>query len=259
MSLTSSHVITATILGLSPIAWTAVGTWVLALVGLVTALVAGVAAKAAYNVARSQLDEAQRLRAEQAQPYVVVFLDQSGGPSPQNFDLVVKNVGATIATDVRVRMTPGPTSIALADAADPQAHDFAEIEIPEIIPVLVPGQEWRTFWDSTLVRLRVLKTIEPFEDKYDVTVGFSDSRHEPSVEYHYVLDWKTIYATGFINKSGLHEIAEGVKQIGGVLAGARGNQNAIRVESRDGDALDRWRRRLQRERRRKGTHQTEEH
>jgi len=245
------HIVSAGLFGSSSDAWTAIGTWALVLVGLVTALVAGFAAKFAYEAAQKQLAEGQRLRIEQAQPYVVVFLDQSGGASPQNFDLVVKNFGATAATDVRVRMAPEPISVVLTDAPDPQANEFADIEIPEVIPVLVPGQEWRTFWDSTVARLGKLKEIEPFEDKYDVTVSFSDSKHQPLAEYTYVLDWKTIYATGFVNKSGIHDIADAAEKISRVLWDARGNQNAIRIESRDGDELDAWKLHLRRERKRK--------
>jgi hypothetical protein len=251
MSSNALHIVSAGPFGFSADTWTAIGTWALVLVGLVTALVAGFAAKFAYGAAKDQLGEAQRLRIEQAQPYVVVFLDQSGGASPQNFDLVVKNFGATAATDVRVRMAPAPISVVLTDAPDPQAHEFADIEIPEVIPVLVPGQEWRTFWDATVDRLGKLKEVEPFEDKYDVTVSFSDSKHQLSAEYSYVLDWKTIYATGFVNKSGIHDIAEAAEKISRVLSDARGNQNAIRIESRNGDELDAWKLHLRRERKRK--------
>jgi hypothetical protein len=52
-----------------------------------------------------QLQEARRLRIEQAQPYIAVYAD----PSPAGswvFDLVIKNFGRTPATNVRVQIQP---------------------------------------------------------------------------------------------------------------------------------------------------------
>src|SRR5207248_1820045 len=88
-----------------------------------------------------QLGEAQRLRREQAQPYVAAFIDETGTGIHQ-YDLVVKNFGTTAATDVRVKITPPPRS---ANLRNSDVEHW--LKVPEAIPVLVPGQQWATYWD----------------------------------------------------------------------------------------------------------------
>jgi hypothetical protein len=62
-------------------------------------------------------------------------------------DLVIKNFGKTVARNVRATISP-PAQRAAGDGSDP------DLAIPDAIPVLVPGQEWRTFWDMTHARYR---------------------------------------------------------------------------------------------------------
>ena len=80
--------------------------------GLAACITAAVAIGAAI-IGRNQLSEARRLRKEQAQPYVVVFLSQIEGDA-QHMDLVIKNFGKTAATDVRVAFPVALESGALA-------------------------------------------------------------------------------------------------------------------------------------------------
>jgi hypothetical protein len=148
----------ASIWHLTPDAWTAIATWL----GACVAVAVGIGA---VTVGGRQLSEARRLRREQAQPYVVVFTEGSGN-DPRHFDLVIKNFGMTAATDVRVVFSAPLESAVLRG---PPNH--SPIRTPDVIPVLVPGQEWRTFWDFTAARAGA----SDLPDEYTATVTFSDS------------------------------------------------------------------------------------
>jgi hypothetical protein len=98
-------------------AWAASAAWV----------TAGVAV-AAGVIALSQLGEARRLRLEQAQPYVVVFMADTD--RPKYVDLVIRNFGLTAATDVRVEIDPAPQRSFFA------GERWETVSWPTRIPVL---------------------------------------------------------------------------------------------------------------------------
>ena len=168
------------------------GDWVVLDVGIAAAVISLVAAVIAYKswraglraaeAAEAMVREAERLRREQAQPYVVVFTEPSG--KYDLIDLVIKNLGKTAARDVRLKITPTPTRAA-TDEAMPR-----EVWIPTEIPVLVPQQEWRTGWDFGKLRRHA-----ELPDRYNAVLTFTDSRgHGPNGDsgrfsYLFVLDW----------------------------------------------------------------------
>ena len=206
----------ASIWHLTPDAWTSLATWT-------GVLVATAAATAAVVVGRRQLDEAQRLRNEQAQPYVVVFADDSGG-DPRHIDLVIKNFGQTAATDIRVTFSE-PLHSAVLEEQSP-------IKVPEVIPVLVPGQEWRTFWDFTPRR-----DASDLPRRYDAEVRFKDARGKQEFDYQFVFDWQALIDRGFIDIRTLHDAARALDEISKTLQRSTTMQG-INVLSRDGDAYD---------------------
>jgi hypothetical protein len=116
-----------------PYAWTEL---VIAAAAGLTFLVA----LAAAIVALVQVIEARRTREAQTRPYVVAYLVQDGFI----FDLVVRNFGTTPARNVRV--TPDQAMRRVR----PQNAAVDVIGLFEMMPVLVPGQEWRTFFDSSM-------------------------------------------------------------------------------------------------------------
>lgn len=117
--------IATTLLHISSGAWTAIAAWA----GVAIAVIAG-------KVAYSQLGEARQLRRGQAQPYVVASAETS--PAGEwVVDLVIRNLGKTAARNIHVVVDP--PAMRAADAAHP------DVWIPAVMPVLVPGQEWRTF------------------------------------------------------------------------------------------------------------------
>jgi hypothetical protein len=200
----------------SPDVWTAIGT-----IGLV--LVAVVAAAFAYF----QLREARRLRREQAQPNVAVFTDDSGHEQHQ-IDLVIKNFGLTPATDVRVKIDPSPQS---ANLRGSNAQDY--LKVPEVIPTLVPGQEWRCYWDFT----QALAAAEDLPREYTATVSFKDSRgNQIKPEFTFLIDWNTLFAQNRLVIHGMNDLASATMEIRDVLKKASGS-DGLRVAARDGDKL----------------------
>lgn len=196
---------------LSATQWSAVASWVTVL----AAITAGI-------VAWRQLREARRLRREQAQPYVAVSLEPSDA-SPRLVDLVIKNYGATAALNVSVTMTPAPR----------RTGDDAEVApylLPESLPTLVPGQTWRSFWDSMNVRME-----SELPDRHEVEVRFSDSSGDAHT-LAYVLDWRQEIGRGFVVVHTLHDMAKSVKDLADDVHKWRRGHGGIEVWARDGDA-----------------------
>lgn len=184
----------ASIWHLSADVWTAIATWVAAIVALVAAAVAG-------TVGLRQLEEARTLRREESQPYVVVMLDESGiGRS--HFDLVIRNTGRTPAYGVRVSFDHP-----LHSAALPPPH--SPVRTPGEIPVLVPGQEWRTFWDWAGKRVEAGN----LPMRYTATVRFRDTQQNELGPFQFVIDWEIVGMSGSIAVSGLHDGMKALQEL----------------------------------------------
>lgn len=204
----------ASLLNLPAEDWSAVASWC----GVVLAGAVG-------WYARSQVAEAKRLREEQAQPYVVAYLDVVHG---QAVDLVVKNFGATAAFAVEVKISPEPRQSF--------GEDTPVLRVPDVIPVLVPGQEWRTMWD--MGHQRIDSTLPR---SHDTTIGCQDSqgRHLPLLRF--TLDWSSIFDRGFMVTYEMHDAAKALREISKAVGGWREGAAAkgIAVYVRDGDERDR--------------------
>lgn len=193
--------------------WSAAAAWSTLLVAL-----------AAARVAYGQLQEAARLRREQAQPYVVAFMEPSVADQV-HVDLVLKNLGATAALDVQVRIEPPPRR------AEWQGLSEA-LELPATLPVLVPGHEWRTFWDSIHQR-----KDSGLPDVHEAVVTFGDSTGERH-EYRFTLDWGPVSRRGYLITYNMHHAASALRDIKTEVkkwregAGSKG----IQVWVRDGEA-----------------------
>jgi hypothetical protein len=191
--------------------WSAAAAWC-------TLLVALLAARVAY----SQLREAARLRREQAQPYVVVFMEPSVADQV-HVDLVLKNLGATAALDVRLTIDPAPVRAEQEGLAE-------ELRLPASLPVIVPGQEWRTFWDSIHRR-----GDSGLPDSHEAIVAFSDStgkRHE----YRFVLDWGPVNQRGYLVTYNVHHVAKALREIRTEVKNWRDGGKGVVVWARDGEA-----------------------
>lgn len=202
----------ASLLNLPAEDWSALAAWCAVLLGVVAGL-----------IALFQLLHARGLRDEQAQPYVVVYIEEARLGS-WVLDLVIRNMGATAATDIRLEVTPPPV----------RAIDRGEepgLVIPDL-PVLVPGQDWRTIWDSTIDRYK-----SDLPSRYVAKVRYRDSRGRRSFEYDYVLDWDALMTGERITSYETHHVAEALREIRKILK-RWSEASSVAVTVRDGDAAD---------------------
>jgi hypothetical protein len=244
--------VASTLLEISNGGWSAIAAWVGLLLAALAALYArrqflesketrAQQAQEADRIREAQSQEAQhtrdeqaRLAAEEAQPYIVIYAEPT--PSHPHFiDLIIKNFGATAAKDISIRIEP-PLMRFAGGSGEP-------VETPSLIRTLVPGQEWRTFWDSTI------DTIQLHMDHHTATVEFCDSRSRQLGPYTFDLDWSHLIHRGWITTRGMPELAEAAEGIRDVLKNWKGTGNAMRVLAYDGYEHDKREREFFEERR----------
>jgi hypothetical protein len=200
----------------NPDAWAAGAAWF-------AAVIAVVAGRAAFKA----VAEARALREEQAQPYVVAYMEQSRA-SEQILELVVKNFGATAAYDVRLLSDPPLVR------SGRQGEGTEPVGVFDCLPVLAPQQEWRTFWDSAISRQDL-----DIPDRFEVTATYADSRRRKLEPTKAILDWKIYDEAQFVATYGEHHAAKALTEIAKVIKTfAEGGSGGVRVYTRDGDAKD---------------------
>lgn len=195
--------------------------WADALTAIGTFLLAGFAVVAALLTA-GQIKEARSLRREQARPYVVVYAEINP-ISGHLVDIVIANLGATGATDVRVTCD---------QPLERSGRLGAEVHLPESLPFLAPGQHWRTFWDSAPDR----KEAELVE-RYEISTIYTDSL---GVEHTTasVLDWASVYGRTFIDEKTVHHAVKELEKIAKVLGTWPHLGEVVKVATYDGAKYD---------------------
>lgn len=143
---------------------------------------------------------ARELREEQAQPYVMARLE-SDREDPGFIDLVLRNYGTTAAMQVEIEITPQPT------LKTNNEDEAATLPVPAVIPTLVPGQEWRTFWRSSYETPGAEQA-----DRYEARITFTDSR-SASLSTLSVLDFATHTGRMYLQRYGLNDIAKTLRKI----------------------------------------------
>lgn len=141
--------------GFSATAWTA----------FYTVLTAGLllVAIAAALYARDQVRVAQAARREATRPYVIVTAESSP-IGWRVMDLVVRNIGHRPAYNVTVTLTPEPQRTSETPGAP-----ITDVRwLKEVIPMLAPGQELRTYYDSMEERLNSKREDLPMSHDYTV-------------------------------------------------------------------------------------------
>ena len=187
-----------------------------------TLIVAVVAARAAFR----QVAEARELRQEQAQPCVAVYMEPSAA-TPEIVDLVIRNFGATAAHEVRL-------SIAPTLQRSVQGGGSEEVWLPELLPTLVPGQEWRTMWD-----LGRNRKDSGLPDKHSAKVDFKDA-HERPFSLNFELDWGAYKGRQWVVTYGIHDAAKALREIDKRTSKwQEGLHGGLAVFVRDGDEKDR--------------------
>jgi hypothetical protein len=197
---------------------------------LLVAVIAALYAKHQVEAARGQLAESERMRAEQAQPYVVVDFTIS---ARMYAELTIKNIGTTAARDVTVTFTPQIRST-LIESGRAMLLDSSLIK--RGIPTLPPGKEYRLMFES----MPALYKREDLPRCYEAVVHFADSSGKTH-EGRFTLDLNTYYGYRSISIYTMHEAAQALQDIrtevrkwkeGPAIGG-------LRVWTRDADAKDR--------------------
>lgn len=198
-------------------AWAALAAWTTAAVAIAAGL-----------IALRQLAEARRLRVEQAQPYVVAYMEPSAA-DPMVIDLIMRNFGTTAAHDVAITINPPPER--KAGVGEDAVAKL--VWVPPQIPVLVPGQEWRTLWDTGLARVG-----SGLPDRHEAVVTFTDSQGRSFPPLRSVLDWSSYWQREQVTVYGPHHSAKALREISATIKRWRETSGGLAVVVRDGDAKD---------------------
>jgi hypothetical protein len=145
-----------------------------------TAVAAAVALVAAI-FAGWQVWELRRTRAEQARPFVVVDLQPSAVGS-HVLNLVIENVGTTVAQDITFEFTPPLASTRPGYAIGDSAL------LTEGIPMLPPRRRLGFLFDRTPDRKKSRLPL-----RYDVVVNLADARGRRQKPQRYVIDISHLY------------------------------------------------------------------
>lgn len=209
--------------------------WIASIATLAAALVAIAAIGVAWHAGAKQIDAADKAReqtkqldVDRSQPYVVMTLEPSGA-TPEILDLVIKNYGATSASDVKVYCYPWPRRSAQYKGGEPTL-----VAIPEL-PVLAPGQEWRVLWDNGRRR----KDSElPVRHRGNVSYSGIDDKKLTS---RILLDWSFYMERRWVVVRTMHDAAQALRDIRSLMnrfdskvVGTSG----LKVSAYDGEAQE---------------------
>ncbi|HET9874735.1 MAG TPA: hypothetical protein VFQ37_03090 [Mycobacterium sp.] len=165
-----------------------------------------------------QLQRNRRLAAEQTRPQVSMFMEPHAADW-HVIELVVRNFGKTPAYDVRFSF-PHPPTVARDETASDGYAEVVALQLPDELPMLAPGQEWRTVWDSAIDRGEVGDAIE---SRFTGVVSYSDSpeqprgwwpwrRERPRFENKVTLDWNELPPVKRVELLTNHDLAKREKQ-----------------------------------------------
>ncbi len=156
--------------GLTLAEWASIGTITTAGVAVLAALFAG-----------WQGWEIRRTRREQARPFVVVDVQPSAAAG-NLLNLIVENVGTTVAYDVELKFTPP-----LKTTRD--TYDIGDsVLVREGIPMLPPRRHIQALFDVSHERFS-----SDLPMRYDVVVEMKDSRGRKQDPQRYVIDLGHMY------------------------------------------------------------------
>jgi len=154
---------------------------------------------AAAVFGRRQLNEAKELRESQTRPFVVIDL---GSSAHTLFDLVVRNIGPTLARDVRFEFNPPIRST--DDDLDPNKLKMFR----EGISTLAPGNEIRTLFEEGPARHE-----SALPDIYEVTVSYTDQTAKREYEEKIDLDFGLYWGRPTVTRRDLHDLHKQLETI----------------------------------------------
>lgn len=202
--------------------------WITAIATGVTALVAGVALVFAWlqvREARRARNQAGAAELERAQPHVVMWMEPSSA-SQVLFDIVIRNFGPTEARNITLTLDPWPKRAM-------RRGDSDDVTLPDLIPVLAPGQEFRVLWDNGRDRKQ-----SQLPSRHEGTVSYQGlnevKRHSAAV-----LDWSVFMSRRWVEVHAVHDVAKALMEIKDeVKRWSEGGSGGLRVTARDGDVKD---------------------
>jgi hypothetical protein len=195
--------------GWTPEQYTAAGTWATFVVLLVTAI---------YAV--RQVQAAEKLRRDQARPYVVPSIDVE---QRTIFMLKVENVGKTPAHNIELRFDVPPRS---------EMRDLENLRmLTEAIPTMPPGQRFRAYWESSLTVFDDKKPY-PHPLSYRVTVIYEDHQGRVYGPEPYVLDFR-VYEGQAAGPKGLTDLIGAVENLAAEHKKWTDGLRGLRVNARD--------------------------
>ena len=146
-----------------------------------------------------QVREARKLRGDQARPFVVIDFE----PEPYSpfVDLVIENLGKTVARNVRFSFDRP------LEASTKHQGSLSDMPLlKDGISTFPPGKRISSFFDSWLDRK------DEHADRYTVTINYEDDRHNRFEERH-VLDLTIYKGLSQIRRKGLHDISKTLESI----------------------------------------------
>jgi hypothetical protein len=179
------------------VTWTDIG-------GLAALAAQLVVLSAAVLVALRQVREAKRLREAQAQPFVVVDFEVESGN--QEIRLVISNIGATMARDVRLTFSP-----ALASSLDSHGGVIPPRELKPLregIPSLPPGKRVSILFD-----LFPQREEGNFADEYKVEISFYAPALKKTLHDDSVLDLGIYRGILHAQRRDVHDVHERLKEL----------------------------------------------
>lgn len=173
---------------------------------------------AALVYAHLQIQRGRELTFEQLRPHVVMYMEPHAADW-HIIELVVRNFGQTAAHDIAFRF-PNPPTVARYEENRYNGYpELVELQLPDELPILAPGQEWRTVWDSAIEREELGGSIR---SRFDGLLTYYD-RPRPSgrwnarrarrmLQSRVVLDWATLQPVQRLELMTNHDLARREKQ-----------------------------------------------
>jgi hypothetical protein len=152
-------------------------------------------------VAWRQVNEARRLREEQARPFVIIDFNAWS----TIIELTIKNIGRTLARDVRFDFTP---NLATTHDATPGRGKITDLNLfKDGIPSLAPSKEIKLFFDQFTERIAASLPMT-----YDVQISYRDGNGRAYSE-RTVLDLSMYVGTGGITRHDIHDVHKRLKEL----------------------------------------------
>ncbi len=185
--------------------------------------------KAAEATERS-VAEMKEARDQQTRPYVIAYFTIKEGTGL--IYLVLKNIGQSVARDVRFSFDPP-----LKTSSEATNEMLAKMSfVTEGIQSMPPGYELKTLFDSTVSYLN----NEELPQKYRVRIAYYGGISPEERIDEYVLDISAFWGISYTRETTMKDLVKKVDDIGKDLGRMRQDIRRIAqaVEKEDGDAPD---------------------